>query len=88
MKVDVKFKMGKGELPAQEAGSFIVNKTTQELLIDTDDGKRISLGSISLTPIDSEGAFLLRNVIGIPVNISSEDTPYYLLAIKSTDLTK
>lgn len=86
--MDVKFKMGKGELPAQEAGSFIVNKATQELLIDTDDGNRISLGSISLTPIDSEGTFLLRNVIGIPVNISNEDAPYYLLAIKSTDLTK
>ena len=82
MKVDVKFKMGKGELPSQEAGSFIVKTDTHELLIDTNEGERISLGSISLTPIEGGNALILRNVVGIPVNISTEDTPYYLLSIK------
>lgn len=87
--MDVKFKMGTAtteeQLPEQEAGSLIVNKATQELLIDTDDGNRISLGSIKLIKtIDgtstTEMSDNVKEVVGISLII--DDKEYYILAIE------
>ena len=94
MKVDVKFKMGTNiteSHPFKENGSFIVDKETQELFVDTGDERygRISLGSIRLRPIenpDGTQALVLKDVIGIPVNIfennNNPNEDYYILAIR------
>ena len=81
--MDVKFKMGTGNLPEQDPGSFIVRTDTQEVYIDTNDGKRIPISGIIL--IDNEGnKSTVQNVIGIPMSITENGKTenYTLLAIK------
>ena len=85
--MDVKFKMGTGDLPTKEAGSLIIKTDTGELFVDTQDNQRVSLGSIKMMPLDDETEILIKNVTGIPVKIADPNGPedgieYYMLAIE------
>lgn len=74
--MEVKFKMGSGDLPAQEQGSIIIDTLNEDLWIDTNDNKRIQINGIAL-----DGK-MIKKVVGVDITI--DDEAYILLAVKKS----